>query len=116
MKVYPIGAITLPMTVRDYPQHIIKDVTFVVIDCSSTNNAILGRPTLNLLKVVTSTYHLMIKFPTEYGVREVRGNQMAARKCYIAMLEMDEHLQTISIEEQWIVTDPIEGLEEILQA
>jgi len=39
---------------------------------------------------------------------------MAARKCYIAMLEMDDHLQTISIKEQRVVIEPVEGLEEIL--
>ena len=42
MKVYPIGAITLPVTVEDYPQQITKDVTFLVINCSSAYNAILG--------------------------------------------------------------------------
>ena len=48
---------------------------------------------------MTSTYHLMVKFPTEYGVGEVRGDQVATQKCYIAMLEMDDHLQTMNIEE-----------------
>ena len=47
MKVYPLGAVTLPMTVGDYPQQITKDVTFLVVDCSSAYNAILGHPTLN---------------------------------------------------------------------
>ena len=63
---------------------------------------------------MTSTYHLMIKFPTEYKVREVRGDQVAARKCYIAMLEMDDHLQTMCIEEQKMVAELVEGLEEVL--
>ena len=39
---------------------------------------------------------------------------MATRECYIAMLEMDDELQTMNIEEQRAVADPIEGLEEIL--
>ena len=56
----------------------------------------------------------MIKFPTKYEVREVHGDQVAARKCYIAMLDMDDHLQTMNIEEQWTVVEPVEGLEEIL--
>ena len=30
---------------------------------------------------------------------ELRGNQVAARECYIAMLEMDVHEQTMCIEE-----------------
>ena len=73
-RVYPLGTVTLSVTVSDYPQEITKDVTFLVVDCSSAYNAILGRPTLNLWKVVTSTCHLMIKFPTEYGVGEVCGD------------------------------------------
>ena len=40
-KVYPLDAVTLPVTVGDYPQQITKDVTFLVVDCSSTYNAIL---------------------------------------------------------------------------
>ena len=58
------------------------------------------------------TYHLMIKFPTEYRVEEIRGDQMVACEYYIAMLEMDDHLQTMNIEEQLV--EPVERLEEIL--
>ena len=53
----------------------------------------------------------MIKFPTKYGVGEVHGDQVAACVCYIAMLEMDDHLQIMSIEEQQTVAKPVEGLE-----
>ena len=63
-----------------------------MVDYSSAYNAIFGQPTLNLWKAVTSTYHLMIKFPTDYGVGELRKNQVAARECYVAMMEMDDHL------------------------
>ncbi|XP_075649870.1 uncharacterized protein LOC142620379 [Castanea sativa] len=99
-RIYPLSADTLPITVGDYSQQITKDVTFLVVDCSSAYIAILGQLTLNSWKAVTSTYHLMIKFSTEYGVEEVCGDQVAAHECYIAMLEMDDHLQTMSIEEQ----------------
>ena len=71
IRVLPLGAITLSVLVGDYPQQIAKDMTFLVVNCSSAYNAILGRPTLNLWKAVTSTYHLMIKFPTDYGVGEL---------------------------------------------
>ena len=84
------------------------------IDSSFTYNAILGRPTLNSWRAVTSTYHLMIKFPTKYGVREVRGNQMAVHECYIATLEMEDHMQTMCIEEHRMVAESVEGLEEVL--
>ena len=46
----PLGAVTLSVMVGDYPQQITKNVTFLVVDCSSAYNAILGRPTLNSWK------------------------------------------------------------------
>ena len=114
MRVFPIGAVTLTVTVGDYTQQITKEVTFLVVDYSFAYNAILGQPTLNSLKVVTSTYHLMIKFPTNYEVRKLRGNQVAARECYITMLEMDDQQQTMCIEERRTVAKSIEELEEII--
>ena len=55
----------------------------------------------------------MIKFPINYGVGELRGNQVAARECYIVMLEMDDHQQTLCIDEQRALAEPVEELEEI---
>ena len=112
-QVFPLAAVILSVMVGDYPQQITKDVTFLVVDCSSAYNAILGRPTLNSWKAVTSTYHLMIKFPTDYGVRELRGSQMVARECYVAMMEMEDQFLALSIEEYRMVTEPVEKLEEI---
>ena len=110
-RVFLLGAVTLLVTVGDYPQQITRDVTFLVVDCSSAYNGILGRPTLNSWKAVTSTYHLMIKFPTEYGIGKLRGDQVAARECYIAMLEMENHQQTMCIEEQRTMVESVEELE-----
>lgn len=55
----------------------------------------------------------MIKFPTEYGVGELQGNQVAARECYVAMMELDDQLQAMNIEEQRTVAEPTEELEEV---
>ena len=44
---------------------------------------------------------------------EWERNQVAARKCYVAMMEMDDHLQAMSIEEHQMMTDPKEKLEEV---
>ena len=93
MKVQHVGIITLPVVVRAYPQQITKDVNFLMVDCSSSYNAIIGRPTLNSWKAVTSTYHLSVKFPTEFGVGQVQRDQLAARECYLAMLAMDEQVR-----------------------
>ena len=55
----------------------------------------------------------MIKFPTDYRVGELRGSQMAARECYIAMMEMEDQVRALSIEEHRMVTELVEKLEEI---
>ena len=68
---------------------------------------------LNSWKVVTLTYHLMVKFPTDYGVGELCGSQVAARECYMAMMEMEDQVQAMNIEEHQTVTEPVEKLEEI---
>ena len=56
----------------------------------------------------------MIKFPTNYGVGELRGDQVAAHECYIAMMEINDHLQAMHIEEHRTTTEPVEKLEEVL--
>ena len=109
----PIGTITLLAVAGAYPQQITKEVNFLVVDCSSSYNDIIRKPTLNSWKVVTSTYHLSVKFQTDYRIRQVQGDQLAARECYLAMLAMDEHVQTMSIEERRVVAEPIEVLEDI---
>ena len=113
MKVRPVGTITLPIVVGTYPQQIAKEVNFLVVDCSSSYIANIGRTTLNSWKAVTSIYHLSVKFPTDYGIGQVQGDQLAARECYLAMLAMDEHVQIMSIEERRVVTEPTEVLEGI---
>ena len=43
----------------------------------------------------------------------MQGDQLAVRECYLAMLAMDEHMQTMSIEERRVVAEPTEDLEDI---
>ena len=52
----------------------------------------------------------MIKFPTDYGVGELRRNQVAARECYVAMMEIDDHLQAMNIEEHQMAIQPVKKL------
>ena len=42
MKVQSVGTITLLVVVGAYPQQIAKNVNFLVVDCSSSYNAIIG--------------------------------------------------------------------------
>ena len=113
MKVMPIGSVTLPVIVSTYPQQITRDVTFLVVDCSSTYNAIIRRPTLNAWGATTSIYRLLLKFPTKNGIGEARGDQVAVRECYVAMLEMDEIVTTMNIEERRVNVESTKELETV---
>ena len=81
-SVAPVGVITLPLMVGEYPRESCVMADFLVIDQPSAFNAVLGRPSLRALKAITSIYHFWIKFPIPNGVGEVRGNQEEARMCY----------------------------------
>ena len=62
-----------------------KASRFLVVNCLSIYNIILGRPTLNCLKAATSTYCLKVKFQTPNGIREISGGQP---------LDIEEELET----------------------
>lgn len=66
-KVQPLGAIDLPVTMGTSPQQVVKVIWFLVVACPSTYNVILGMTALNSIKDITSTYHLVVKFPTKHG-------------------------------------------------
>ena len=90
--VFIVGTVTLSVTIGTYTHQLTKDVVFLVVNYSSAYNAIIGRPMLNAWKAATSIYHLLVKFPTEYGIGEACRDQMEGRECYVAMLEMNDHL------------------------
>ena len=81
-SVTPMRVIILPMTVGEYPKQSCVMTDFLVLNQPSTFNVMLGRPSLRALKVITSIYHLLMKFPTPNGVWQVRGNQDKAKRCY----------------------------------
>ncbi|KAL5555160.1 hypothetical protein UlMin_037396 [Ulmus minor] len=78
------GVLNLPMELGTHPCQHIQSVNFVVVDCPSSYNAIIGRPTLNAIRAVTSTYHLLVKFPTVGGIGVLKGDQQESRDIYEA--------------------------------
>ena len=82
-----------------------------MVDCPSSYNVIIGGPTLNRWKVTTSTYCLKVKFPTNSGVGEVKGDQVLARECYQAVLAAKEN-HTWVIEEKEV--NEMEALETVI--
>ncbi|GAV60173.1 hypothetical protein CFOL_v3_03704, partial [Cephalotus follicularis] len=80
--IHPLGFINLSVVAGTAPCQTQVEMMFLVVDTPSPYNAIVGRPSLNLLEAIVSTRHLVVKFPTRFGVGEVRGDQQAARQCY----------------------------------
>ena len=73
-SVSPLGTVTLPLTLGTPPRTKTVMSTFLVVDLPTAYNAILGRPTLNKIRAVVSTYHQTVKFPTHAGTGEVWGS------------------------------------------
>ena len=104
------GIVTLIVTVGSYPRQLTCQLDFLVVDCLSSYNVIIGRPTLNHWKATTSTYCLKVKFPTKNGVGEVKGNHILARECYQVVLATKEN-HTWMIEEK--EEEKVEALETV---
>lgn len=119
----PIGTIGLRVITDMKECQTTQVIDFLVVDCPSTYNEILERPTLIRLKAITSMYHLLIRFPMEKGIGEVKGNQVASRECYMASLKRKPSIskENMLIEglEVWdersrATTEPEEELEDII--
>ena len=83
-RVLPLGSVQLLLTLGDPSIQATTTMRFLIVDAPSAYNMLLGRPSLNSIRVVPSAYHMVIKFPTANGAGMVRGNQRIARECYLA--------------------------------
>jgi hypothetical protein len=110
-KVNPSGVVSLMIETGIYPKQVATSVEFLVVDCPSAYNVIIGHPTLNKLRVVTSTYHLLVRFLTEHGIGELKGDQAATRDCYFASLGPKTKHQMMAIGEGQKLVEPTEELE-----
>ena len=59
---------------------------FIVVDSYSSYIAIVARPWLHALGVISSTLHQKVKYPSEGLVKEILGNQSVARQCMVAAI------------------------------
>ncbi|XP_056843199.1 uncharacterized protein LOC130495728 [Raphanus sativus] len=73
-----LGEVLLPV----YAEGVNQTTKFLVVDCPSSYNVILGRPWIHDMGAVPSTLHQLVKFPTPWGIRAVKGDQENARSCY----------------------------------
>lgn len=77
------GTTRLPITLGEGTCSSTQVMDFMMVDHGSSYNAIIGRPLLKEMRVVTSIYHLSMKFPTPGGIGVVRGCQYDSRECYL---------------------------------
>ena len=80
-RVLPLGSIQLVLTLGDPPCQATTTMRFLIVDAPSAY-ILLGRPSLNAMRAIPFSYHMVIKFPTDNGVGMVRGDQRIAKECY----------------------------------
>ncbi|KAL5542741.1 hypothetical protein UlMin_010451 [Ulmus minor] len=66
---FTIGDIALPV----YAGGINLNVNFAMLDSPSAYNMILGRPWIHKMRAVPSTFHQVVRFPTKWGIKEIKG-------------------------------------------
>ncbi|KAI5351751.1 hypothetical protein L3X38_004642 [Prunus dulcis] len=85
--VQPIGSVKLPITFGTAPRKTTTYDQFLIVDCPTAYNVIVGRTTLTRVKAHLSPHMLLMKFPTPNGTGAIRGNQLSARTCYATALK-----------------------------
>ncbi|XP_027166409.1 uncharacterized protein LOC113766415 [Coffea eugenioides] len=85
--VHSEGMITLMVTIGCHLHCHTITVNFAVVKVDSPYNLLIGRPMLNALWAVYSTYHLSFKFLTPAGMAEVSSDVCVVQECYIATLQ-----------------------------
>ena len=80
--VIPKGQIKLPIQTDSE----IVEVDFIVVDSYSPYTAIMARPWLHALEVVSSTLHQKVKYSSKGLVKEILGNQSVDRQCMVAAI------------------------------
>ncbi|XP_034197315.1 uncharacterized protein LOC117612781 [Prunus dulcis] len=85
--VQPVGSVKLPITFGTAPRKMTTYDQFLIVDCPTAYNVIVGRTALMRVKAHLSPHMLLMKFPTPNGTGAVRGNQLSARTCYATALK-----------------------------
>ncbi|XP_030936738.1 uncharacterized protein LOC115961998 [Quercus lobata] len=81
--IVPKGQIRLPVQIGTD----VVEVDFFIVDVFSPYTAIIGRPWLHTVGVVSSTLHQKVKYPSGGQVLEIVGSQAAARQCLVVAIQ-----------------------------
>ena len=74
-EVAPLGKINLRVMFRKFTCCVTVKVNFVIVDSSSVYNTIIGKVTQHVIQGFASTYHLLMKCPTLFGIGVIDGMQ-----------------------------------------
>ncbi|CAL9012450.1 unnamed protein product [Prunus brigantina] len=103
----PIGSIQLPLAIGSGQRRAFIYTPFLVVSCPTAYNAIIGRPALTRMKAILCPHMLLLKFPTQSGIGQVRGDQLSARVCYVSsMMEAANQTPRRATPETLAVTHP----------
>ena len=76
------------------------EVDFIMVDAYSLYMAIMAKPLLHTLDVVSLTLHQKVKYPLRDRIEELVGNQSMARQCLVsAILHQPATESSVSIKE-----------------
>jgi len=75
-------------------------IRYLVIDANTSYNILLGRPSINKLRVIISTPHLAIKFPSaSRDILTVHVDQKVAWEFYVASLRVEPTNQDVGYDQ-----------------
>ena len=86
------GMIRLP--IQTGPE--IVEVNFIVVDTYSPYTTIIGRPWLHTLRVVASSLHQKVKFPSGDQILEIQGCQPTARQCMVVAVSHRLNVESLA--------------------
>ena len=81
--IIPKGQIRLPVQTGSET----VEIDFIVVDAYSPYTAIVAKPWLHTLGVVSSTLHQKVKYPSKGQIKEILGNQAMAQQCMVVAIQ-----------------------------
>lgn len=85
-SILPLEIMSLHVIFGDEPCSKIVITKFMMVNIPSAYNTIIGQPTLNRLRIVVPTYHMVVKFPIRTSVGELRSNPRESHQCNLTVV------------------------------
>ena len=89
-RMMPLGMVKLNV----HAAKRIVDDNFLIVDCCSTFNAIMGRTWIHSMQAIMSTFHQVMRCQSPNGTYtiDIHGDQEEAKKCYVVVVKLKEKI------------------------